>query len=836
MKRIDILSSTKIQISSGTGVLHRHLPHLLLGGLVLVETAINVLWLRRNVTPFGRDSWSYLDTMLAYTTVFADAGWDTFFELFTYHEFRPPLLWLSALPLALLSSGIADGATFVNTLYLIAALLATYALGAHLGGRWTGLFTAFLFGTFPMLFGLSRLFYAELCLTALVGLNLYFLVSSDGFSHRRATLLWGLTLGLGMLAKWTMPAFVGPAALVVLLRADLLSQLRRQTFRIEWRTALYAVAGGLLISLLWVLPAWTRIIETRTLGRAILPLTWLSATLALYTLSRARTPAMNFVAGSFLALLISGFWYYSRFGFIDEFTAMAYIDDEPQASLVNTFTSVEAYVYYLRFLVQDIVGPLYSLLLLPALWPWLRGGTPAGRRASALAVWAGLLGAYAIFTFSVLRTDRMMIPLLPMLAVVAAYGLMHLRPMSLRNTWIGLVIGVGMLQFVIFSFDGGEMLENRLSALAPFPMIAEPTFALRPASGASAPGFAIAPDVLQEVADRTKDYSHPPVLGILVNSPQIHTSVFRYYANAQDLTVDIENLGGGATWAEALATEWLLTKNGDNHDVDPPGLRTLDEIYNNQDGLFPLLFEPVTSYTFPNGETATLWRRTVGPAYFPSPPPELEPLAQRLHDWLGDNPLLLSHPNQALWLGLYGLAPDRVSFMENARPKTQTVFTLLYCGDAGAPDAMARLTEQYYPAQGEWFDTDFLQIWGRPTSEMQILAPATQFNDTIVLDTVRLETTGHAGQVLPLELTWSAPVPAYKISVRLLDGAGEPITQVDRELASAMGLGLYVPPDTAAGKYTLSLRVYDPQTLEPVPAAGGKIDIALHPVTVRPSQ
>lgn len=806
------------------------LPLLLLALFIAAEIGINAFWLRANVTPYGRDAWSYLYTMRAYLDMAATPAWDTLFRMFTYHDFRPPLLWLSALPLALPFPQTPDGVTFVNTLFLAVTLLATYGLGVQLSGRWTGLLGAFLVGTFPMLFGLSRLFYAEVLLTALIALNLYFLVRSDGFAHRRFALLWGCTLGLGMLAKWTMPAFVGLPALLIAVRSGLLNDLR-QALRArtpDWRSFGLALLGGLAVAALWVLPAWSTITQERLLGAAILPLTWLFATLMLYVLMEPASRATNLLGGVFVAAFMSSLWYFARIEFVSPFTETAVVSDRTETIALSYLLEPGTYVYYLRFLVRDIIGPVYAMLLLPALWPWLRRRTQAiHNRDAAIVLWACAIGGYVIFTLSILRTDRMMIPLLPALGVVAAYGLLQLRPSRLRHVWIALVVLFGLLQFGVFSFDQGEPLVDWVDSRGARRVFATTAFTLRPASGITHPGYAIAPYVLEEVDRRTPGGGPEPKLGILVNSPQIHTSVFRYEADAMGVSVDIDNLGDDSGWRDVVNSEWLLTKDGDNHDVDLPGLRALEEVYDNPDGAFPILFEPAANYPLPNGETATLWRRSVQPAYVP----DLESLADRLSISLGGNTMLLSRPDQALWLGLHGIAPDRVLLMGQGRPDDTTLFVLLHQGEPSDDAAMRWIEETYYPAHSNWYDSEFLHIWGRPTSDLRTKPAAHTFGDA-ALETIATVANTQAGTVIPLDLKWSQfPQQPRNVSVRLIDD-GTTIAQVDRDIHPGMRLGIYVPPDTPTGDYSITLRVYDPSTLDPVPDAGGKTLTVLATVTI----
>ena len=59
-----------------------------------------------------------------------------------------------------------------------------------------------------MVAAMARLFYTEMFLTAMVTLNLVALYRCRAFAGRGWSVVWGLSLGVGLLVKWTMPVYV----------------------------------------------------------------------------------------------------------------------------------------------------------------------------------------------------------------------------------------------------------------------------------------------------------------------------------------------------------------------------------------------------------------------------------------------------------------------------------------------------------------------------------------------------------------------------------------------------------------------------------------------------
>jgi hypothetical protein len=288
-------------------------------------------------------------------------------------------------------------------------------------------------------------------------------------------------------------------------------------------------------------------------------------------------------------------------------------------------------------------------------------------------------------------------------------------------------------------------------------------------------------------------------------------------------------------WIRTIRSEWVLTKDGDNHDLDEPGLRVVDEVYEYPEGLFPLLFEPQKEYPLPNGETAILWRRTIGQTYLPEPKEALQPLGDSLKNWLHeDTPLLLSQADQGVDLGLLDLTPHHVRVMDEGLPEADTVFVLLHRGEPSDADTWETLQQEYVLAWDGWFDSEYLTIWGRASTPTLQTEPDIQFGES-VLTNVDGSDTVTAGHVLPITTRWQVGATPLKASYRLMNGNGEVIAQLDRDITPESRLGLFVPPATPAGQYTVAVTVYDPATVAPVLLDNGDSVATLFEVEVQAS-
>ena len=159
----------------------------------------------------------------------------------------PPFFYMTALPFVWFVSPSADAMLMVNVLYLGLLIFATYGIGRLAVGGRAGLLAAFLVSMYPLIYGLSRQYLADVALTAVTAFAVFCLFWSASFQRRWPSLILGVTIGVGVLTKWTFIVFLlGPLAIAVYLT------LRQATWpRII--NLLLAGAISLVIGLPWFL-------------------------------------------------------------------------------------------------------------------------------------------------------------------------------------------------------------------------------------------------------------------------------------------------------------------------------------------------------------------------------------------------------------------------------------------------------------------------------------------------------------------------------------------------------------------------------------------------------
>ncbi|MDA2916520.1 glycosyltransferase family 39 protein [Nitrospinae bacterium AH_259_B05_G02_I21] len=222
-------------------------------GIAVGWIGINLLWWSWNTAPPAWDQTDYLLASLGFLDAFRDGGLPELLRTVlrsTSGFGRPPLLSLLPLPLYGLVGTGPKAAHLALLVFIPLMVFALYEMGRRLGGERAGLAACLVAATMPHLSGLSRQFFVEFPLAAVVTGTVYLLLRL--LEEERVWLYVGLaaSVAVGMMLKVTYILFVGPAWLIVAL-----GSLRRG--RVQGFLGLATAATvGLALASLWYLPNW----------------------------------------------------------------------------------------------------------------------------------------------------------------------------------------------------------------------------------------------------------------------------------------------------------------------------------------------------------------------------------------------------------------------------------------------------------------------------------------------------------------------------------------------------------------------------------------------------
>lgn len=362
--------------------------------LLIGLSVLNIHHIQRDTLPVSADASGYYRTALATYRLIKLGQAARVPARLLQPNIRPPLPQLITVGLFWLSGESSQTMARISILpFLWILLLATYGIGARLVDRPTGLVAAALLAGYPQVLGFSRIYWMDLPLAALAALCVWALLASDGLARRGAAVGFGLSVGLGMLTKYTLPVFlVGPLIWVLVARVRA-----------------------------WPAPGCAR----RRLAHGLLE----NLSLALLG-----------------ALLVCGVWYVNTLG-----SAWSNFVFNQGAGVLRprAWWSLDNLLLYPRHLAVQ-VGPLQLSLLLVALPLLVR----SARRFTTGLLLSWVLVPYLFFTFLVMGMEwsRFTLPYLPALALVSAVGLMQFRFLPLARGAAAAACVLGLLGAVRLSF------------------------------------------------------------------------------------------------------------------------------------------------------------------------------------------------------------------------------------------------------------------------------------------------------------------------------------------------------------------------------------------------
>lgn len=840
----------------------RLVPWLLIGGLTLFHAVNNWTWLVRNVTWTGWDKPRHLAWSLNYAQMLSHPTITSLFDVMVSDPIRPALFSASAAILYGLFGRSADVAVMTNVIYLVIVLAATYGIGRRWGGWRLGSVSVALLAFFPMFYSMSRHFYVEFALTAMVTLSVCLLLATNGFQRRGMSLLFGLSLGLGLLTKRTFAVFATGPVLAVILTSGLLpafwQRIRRRP-RIYWGKALVALLGGLVPAAIWYFPN-REAVQGFLMGDLLFFVWWGLAALTIYFATLPSAPLSNALAAVFLGAGLASTWYLTRIEFLQRLALYGYGIDDPRGRRLR-LDSLDTYLYYIRKLGNEhlsVVVFIVSVAILVAAVAILLRRQGSVRQVlrqiqpEGWAVLAWIGGSYAILTLSIYHETRAITPVLPAIALLLGAGLLKLPGRRLRVGLLILLLGFGLYQFTVLSYESVHQLVPPRPFTLPFwgrtYTLAQGVYIQLPDEGETDRGYWIEPDVLQRIEEQRQLLGRETIsFGLLVNTSQINAGPFNYLILTEYPQLRIESLLGeseaGWPYSHLFAHEFVIVKRL-NEEISPAQEQAIEALLDRPPRLFDQAFELETTYLLPDGDTVYLYRQRYHlPATYPVE--YVTELAEALGSQTRrDDAIILAPPQLAgPFISRYAgpaevyLTPLEEKDLAEIATRHERIFLVVGDPAAGEVQALAQewLNQHAFRASHQWSNS--LQLLTYATAAQPLAnTPAVEVHATLGES---IELTGydlpsgpwHPGDIVTLTFFWQTPMPVgpdYNIFVHLLDGSGQLVAQNDsaplggsrptsswaRDEILVDRRGMPLPNDLQPGEYNLRLGMYLPASGE----------------------
>lgn len=389
--------------------------HIVLVLIIMLSLVTHLVWLKLDTRPPAYDEAAYLErssqihsTLRIGTTEFIKSIFGLGEYKGSFHPHRS-LLLLTTVPFYFMFGESADVGVMANLVYVIILLASIYGIGKRMFNEKVGVLSAFIISTFPLICFLSRIYLPEIASSAICALSVYLLIRSNYFSNRKFTILFGITLGLGMLTIENV--FIG------------------------------------------------------VLG----PLVYIASKSSLL---KERGRAFNFAISILIGLGITSLWYLPSFSLV-KFNVFNLSFSREVASFYGfpTTYSLDFFTYYPITAVHYGISSIYAMIFCVGLFPYYRQsklneklGTGKMNYSSKdrnwiLTLW--IIVSYLILTFCWNKDLIYFTVAFPPIALIIAAGILSIGNQKIRKCFICLTILLGLLQFFAYSYDIG-WLSNKL--------------------------------------------------------------------------------------------------------------------------------------------------------------------------------------------------------------------------------------------------------------------------------------------------------------------------------------------------------------------------------------
>ena len=499
----------------------------ILGVIWLIGVISDRFWLALDRSVPAWDQADYLNGVLNYWNALQQPEW---FNLDWWRSFWllsnkiPPLHYILTTPVLNSFGTTADAAMVVMILYSVILLTSVYGLGAILFNPTIGLWAAGICQLLPGLYYYRLEFLLDYPLTAMVTASFWLLT------------VWNIDRLVGMVREPSLPPFAP-------------TRFNRYHCRGWIYSLLFGVSLGLALML-----------KQTALFFLFLPILWV---LGSSVKNRQWLYLTQLISSGAIAILICFPWYRTNWLLILTSGKRATIDSaiaegDPALNTLHAWTYYSSVLPYLLswcLLLVPLVGLiLFALFKNKKKRPLsLSPHSPISSKFKWTWLAIFLLGGYLLSSLNINKDARYILPLLPVLSVILALGLLSWHSYRQRYVrWGTIILAVVLMWLNIFPL-GGDWLTAKLS----------PRVQNYPYTGKPFPHQ----DVVAEII-KTSPYLRS-TLGVLPSTPEINQHNFSFYGGQYNFQVAGRQVGVRQEEVEqdARSLDWFITKTGDQGSI-----------------------------------------------------------------------------------------------------------------------------------------------------------------------------------------------------------------------------------------------------------------------------
>jgi 4-amino-4-deoxy-L-arabinose transferase-like glycosyltransferase len=217
--------------------------------LLLFLSIGNATWFQLGGRPLHWDSAIHLSESLNANRVGEDTirpYWKQFLYVSWYY---PPFVSYASIPFYRLFGESEFTGSLIMSFFLVLLVASVYGIALQFFDQDVAIISAFLISMCSIVIEFSRDFMLDLPLASMVALSMFLLYASREFKNTFVSTLFGISLGLGFLTKWTFIFFLAIPLLCVFLQT-----IKRTPERfVHIRNLLLSILVGTAISAPWYL-------------------------------------------------------------------------------------------------------------------------------------------------------------------------------------------------------------------------------------------------------------------------------------------------------------------------------------------------------------------------------------------------------------------------------------------------------------------------------------------------------------------------------------------------------------------------------------------------------
>ena len=305
----------------------------------------------------------------------------------------PPLIYFCTFPLYAIFGVGKLTAVSTNILFLAVLAVSLFSIIRHFGkSDWYAVLAFAVVMFFPGVFALSRIYFQDFANIAMVTATFAALLATRNFSNLRATVVFAVVGGLGMLTRGNNMIF-------------------------------------------WIVPTTFTALEGLVVQRR-----------GAGSESRLRT-LRNIVIGAAIGFVIAAMWYLRNYPFVFEFGRSRLTLNANMAHV--PWYDPESLLFYLYAMIDYQISPwLFPTILAVSVFALVR----KFRSLVPILLWIAV--PYIFFCFPQWKLARYTAPILPAFAILFALGIEAVPRKVIRGVLIALVLIPAVVQFAFFSARG----------------------------------------------------------------------------------------------------------------------------------------------------------------------------------------------------------------------------------------------------------------------------------------------------------------------------------------------------------------------------------------------